>query len=48
MDVGFSDLLAFCKELMPSENEISISLYEAKKTLSTLGMDYKKNARMSK
>ena len=42
MDVRFSDLLAFCKDLMPSENEIPISLYEAKKTLSTLGMEYEK------
>ena len=41
-DVGFSDLLAFCKELMPSENEILISLYKENKTLSTLGMEYKK------
>ena len=27
---------------MPSENEIPISMYEAKKTLSTLGMEYEK------
>ncbi|XP_062103263.1 uncharacterized protein LOC133814297 [Humulus lupulus] len=41
-DVGFSDLIAFFKEVMPEENEIPISLYEAKKTLSTLGMEYEK------
>ena len=35
-------LFSFCKELMPLENEILISLYEAKKTLSTLGMEYNK------
>ena len=41
-NVGFSDLLAFCKELMSSENEILISSYKAEKTLFTLGLEYEK------
>ena len=38
----FSELLAFLKELLPETNEIPSSMYEAKKTLSALGMNYEK------
>ena len=47
-DVGFSDLLAFCKELMPSENEIPISLYEAKKNFVYIRNGARKNTCKSK
>ena len=41
-DKCFSELLSFLEELLPEGNEIPKSMYEAKKTLSTLGMDYEK------
>ena len=37
-----SELLSFLEELLPEGNEIPKSLYEAKKTLSTLGINYEK------
>ncbi|XP_062103630.1 uncharacterized protein LOC133814719 [Humulus lupulus] len=41
-DISFTNLLDLTKEILPKDNEMPSSLYEAKKTLCTLGMDYKK------
>ncbi|XP_062114091.1 uncharacterized protein LOC133825119 [Humulus lupulus] len=41
-DISFTKLLDLVKEILPKDNEMPSSLYEAKKTLCTLGMDYKK------
>ncbi|XP_060965499.1 uncharacterized protein LOC115703057 [Cannabis sativa] len=41
-DKSFSDLLAFLVELLPEGNVVPSSFYEAKKTLSSLGMQYEK------
>ncbi|XP_062118376.1 uncharacterized protein LOC133831994 [Humulus lupulus] len=41
-DISFTKLLDLMKEILPKDNEMPSSLYEAKKTLCTLGMDYKK------
>ena len=43
----FSELLAFLGELLPENNEIPKSFYEARKTLSTMGGNYEKNTRLS-
>ncbi|XP_024178950.2 uncharacterized protein LOC112184960 [Rosa chinensis] len=41
-DVAFSEWLIAFAEFLPVGNEIPASVYEAKKTLSSLGMDYTK------
>jgi hypothetical protein len=41
-DVAYSDWLITFGEFLPVGNEIPTSTYEAKKTLSALGMDYTK------
>ncbi|KAL5550191.1 hypothetical protein UlMin_000367 [Ulmus minor] len=41
-DNSFSELLSLLADVLPDPNEIPRSSYEAKKTLSSLGMDYKK------
>ncbi|XP_060972473.1 uncharacterized protein LOC133038366 [Cannabis sativa] len=41
-DKSFTDLLAFLVELLPEGNEMPLSFYEAKKTLSSIGMQYEK------
>ncbi|KAL4026552.1 hypothetical protein IC575_014988 [Cucumis melo] len=41
-DISFSELLKTLKEILPTFNEISTSIYEAKKTLGALGMSYEK------
>ena len=41
-DNSFSELLSLLADVLPDPNEIPTSSYEAKKTLSSLGMDYKK------
>ena len=39
---SFTALLEFLREVLPVDNKIPASIYEAKKTLSTLGMEYEK------
>ena len=39
---SFTALLEFLREVLPVDNKIPASMYEAKKTLSTLGMEYEK------
>ncbi|KAA0047739.1 transposase [Cucumis melo var. makuwa] len=39
-DISFSELLKTLKEILPTTNELPNSLYEAKKTLGALGMEY--------
>lgn len=39
---SFSDLLMFLGDMLPIKNELPLSMYEAKKTLTVLGMDYEK------
>ncbi|KAA0040158.1 transposase [Cucumis melo var. makuwa] len=41
-DISFSELLKTLKEILPTINELPNSLYEAKKTLGALGMEYEK------
>ncbi|TYK22860.1 transposase [Cucumis melo var. makuwa] len=41
-DINFSELLKTLKEILPTTNELPNSLYEAKKTLGALGMEYEK------
>ena len=41
-DTSFSELLKTLKEILPTTNELPNSLYEAKKTLGALGMEYEK------
>ena len=41
-DNSFLELLSLLVDVLPDPNEIPRSSYEAKKTLSSLGMDYKK------
>ncbi|KAL0537405.1 hypothetical protein IC582_026383 [Cucumis melo] len=41
-DTNFSELLKTLKEILPTTNELPNSLYEAKKTLGALGMEYEK------
>ncbi|XP_062010312.1 uncharacterized protein LOC133726719 [Rosa rugosa] len=41
-DVSFSELLTFLEELLPANNEMPLNLYEAKKTLCALGLEYEK------
>ncbi|KAL0554555.1 hypothetical protein IC582_008478 [Cucumis melo] len=41
-DISFSELLKTLKEILPTTNELLNSLYEAKKTLGALGMEYEK------
>ncbi|XP_031742172.1 uncharacterized protein LOC116404095 [Cucumis sativus] len=41
-DTSFSELLETLKEILPTTNELPNSLYEAKKTLGALGMEYEK------
>ena len=38
----FFDILCVIKELFPEDNQLSSSMYEAKKTLSSLGIEYEK------
>ncbi|XP_073139065.1 uncharacterized protein [Henckelia pumila] len=39
-DKSFTDLLLLFGEMLPGENELPLSLYDAKKSLRALGMDY--------
>ena len=39
-DKGFSELLGLLGEMLPLNNELPLSIYEAKKTLNALGMEY--------
>ena len=41
-DKSFSDLLQILWDMLSMNNEIPLSMYEAKKTLNALGMEYKK------
>ncbi|KAL0556379.1 hypothetical protein IC582_004892 [Cucumis melo] len=41
-DISFLELLKTLKEILPTTNEIPTSMYEAKKTLGALGMNYEK------
>lgn len=41
-DKSFSDLLQLLADMLPEENELPKSFYEVKKTLCSLGMEYKK------
>ncbi|KAL4016784.1 hypothetical protein IC575_024441 [Cucumis melo] len=41
-NASFSELLATISELLPENNKMLISMYEAKKTLTTLGLSYQK------
>ena len=41
-DKGFSELLQLLGDMLPLNNEMSLSIYEAKKTFSALGMEYQK------
>ena len=41
-DKSFSELLKLLREMLPDQNEIPTSMYEAKKTLNALGMEYEK------
>ena len=41
-NTSFSELLSIISDLLPENNEIPSSLYEAKKTLSALGLSYQK------
>ncbi|KAA0054101.1 hypothetical protein E6C27_scaffold131G00070 [Cucumis melo var. makuwa] len=41
-NTSFSELLSIISDLLPDNNEIPTSLYEAKKTLGALGLSYKK------
>ena len=39
-DKGFLELLQLLGDMLPLNNEMSLSMYEAKKTFSALGMEY--------
>ncbi|RYE14354.1 MAG: hypothetical protein EOP45_19760, partial [Sphingobacteriaceae bacterium] len=41
-DVMFQELLTLLSEMLPEKNQLSSSLYEAKKTLAAIGLGYKK------
>ncbi|RVX18749.1 hypothetical protein CK203_006964 [Vitis vinifera] len=41
-DKSFSELLSILGDMLPLNNELSLSMYEAKKTLNTLGIEYEK------
>ena len=41
-DVSFSELLKTVKEILPTTNVIPTSMYDVKKTLGALGMNYEK------
>ena len=41
-DKSFSELLGIVGDMLPLNNELPLSMYEAKKTLNALGMEYEK------
>ena len=41
-DSGFSALLEVLNEILPNNNNMPKSMYEAKKTMKLLGLDYAK------
>ncbi|XP_074590037.1 uncharacterized protein LOC141845943 [Curcuma longa] len=41
-DKSFTDLLSLLGEMLPDDNELPLSFYDAKKSLRALGMDYVK------
>ena len=41
-DASFSELLTTISEFLPENNEMSVSIYEAKQTLTALGLSYQK------
>ena len=41
-DKSFSELLGIVGDMSPLNNELPLSIYEAKKTLNALGMEYEK------
>ena len=41
-DTSFTELLGLLAKLLPKSNEIHVSMYEAKKTMSALGLEYVK------
>ncbi|RVW75827.1 hypothetical protein CK203_055115 [Vitis vinifera] len=41
-DKSFSELLSLLGDMLPINNELPLSMYEAKKTLNALGMEYEK------
>ena len=41
-DKSFSEVLEMLGNMLPVNNELPLSMYEAKKTLNTLGMEYEK------
>ena len=41
-DKGFSELLRLLSEMLPLNNELPLYMYEAKKSLNALGMEYEK------
>jgi hypothetical protein len=42
-DRGFKALLDLLRDMLPEENEIPMTTYEAKKTICPLGMEVEKN-----
>ena len=47
-DEGFSALLEVVADILPNNNNLPKSMYEAKKTIKVLGLKYEKNTCMSK
>lgn len=41
-DKSFSSLLNDLSDMFPANNALALSLYEAKKTMATLGLQYEK------
>ena len=41
-DASFSELLKTLKKILPTTNKIATSMYEVKKTLGALGINYEK------
>ena len=41
-DKSFSDLLQILGDMLPVNNDMHLSMYEAKKKLNGLGMEYEK------
>lgn len=41
-DTSFTELLGLLAKLLPKSNEIPVSMYEAKKTMSAFGSEYVK------
>ena len=46
-DKGFGELLGIVKNMLPEENELPSTTYEAKKVVCPLGLEVQKNSRIS-